>query len=480
MLHIYLAWAVFAFDLFVRLYFCLRIIQRRLPVGTTWAWLSLILFLPAIGTVLYLLIGEYRLGPRRRRRLAQSAHEVASLSSVAGQPGAIAALPEPARSVAKTAGGLFSAPLMTGNDIELLGGADAAFPRLIADIDAAKESLDMEFYIWSDGGRADLFGEALIRASQRGVRCRVLVDQMGSDRFLKGEMARRLKEGGVDLRAALPSGFLRSLIARPDLRVHRKIMVIDGTLAYTGSMNLADPIFFKREAHVGQWVDALCRLRGPAVQALSFVFLTDWSAETGQDFLTLQQSAPFRNSAQRGSTQIQCLPSGPAIKSAPIEEILILSLYCARQELILTTPYFVPSEALLYALTGAARRGVKTTLIVPAKVDSRLIQYAGRAFLQELAEAGVNVQLYNGGLLHTKSITIDGEVSLFGSLNMDPRSLRINFEITLSIYDKAFTQDLRALQKSYLDQASRLDLKSYQGRTHRLLEDVARLAEPLL
>jgi len=473
---------LFAVDFLLRAYFCIRIVQRRLPVGVSWAWISIILFLPVVGTLLYLNLGEYRLGRRRARRLHAADVAIRSLMGPAPAIDEESDLTESSKSFAKGIRALFNSELLDGNDVELLRDADAAFPRMLTDIEEAQVSCDMEFFIWSDGGRADLFGEALIRAAARGVRCRILVDQIGSAGFVRGPMAKKLRAAGVQLRAALPSGILRSLFARPDLRLHRKILVIDGTVGFTGSLNLADPRFFKSNAGVGHWVDALCRVGGPAVQSLAQVFLSDWCAETGEDFLAAENQLSDLNSATVGKAKIQCLPSGPAIRSSPIEEALIMAIYTARSELVFTTPYFVPSEALLYALMGAARRGVDVTLIVPKVVDSKLVQYASSAFMLDLVEIGVRVALFRDGLLHTKSITVDGEFSIFGSLNLDPRSLRINFEISLAIYDKIFTRELQSLQQDYVASSVLINLSSAQAQPawKRFREDLARLAGPLL
>lgn len=473
----------FTLDLLLRLFFGFRILRRKLPVGVAWAWLSLILFLPVFGTVLYGFLGEYRMGRRRLRRLRAATAAANDITAkFLATPEAEQSLPAAEASLARAADILFAAPVSGGNDIELLGSAEIAFPQMIADVSAARFSCDMEFYIWSDGGRADEFAEALLAAAARGVRCRVLLDQVGSARFLRGKMAERLRAGGVDLRAALPSGLLRSLFARPDLRIHRKILVVDGTVAYTGSLNLADPRYFKRGRGVGPWVDALCRVRGGAVKTLSLVFATDWSVETGLDPLEVAGRLRFHDGAVDRQARIQCLPSGPALKNSEIEEVLLMAIYAARKELVLTTPYFVPSESLLYALMSAARRGVRVVLIAPRRVDSRLTHYASRAFLKELIEAGVRVGLYKPGMLHTKSVTVDGKFSLFGSLNLDPRSLRINFEITLAIYDETFARSLGALQKGYLEDCVMLDDKfgERDGWIVGLKEDLARLAGPLL
>jgi cardiolipin synthase len=483
MSHLSFPTAFFFFEFILRVYLCYTVITRRLSVGVSWGWICLILFLPIIGTVTYLNLGEYRLGRRRTSRIkaVQAAIHRISAHFQKTTP-SIELLPETSKAFAKAAHGLFKSPLIPGNDIELLKGADETFPQLIADINAAKISCDLEFYIWSDGGRADEIAEALMRAAQRKVQIRLLVDQIGSAKFIKGKIAKRLIASGVDLCAALPSGLIRSLIRRPDLRVHRKIIVIDGSIAYTGSINLADPRLFKKSSGVGQWVDAFCRIQGPAVKALEIVFLSDWCVEKGIDFGPEERKFHLQDNSVRKTAQIQCLPSGPAIKNSTIEQTLITAIYSAKTKITLTTPYFVPNEQILYALIAAASKGIEVTLVVPNQVDSKLIQYASRAFLRDLAHAGVKIKFYNIGLLHTKSVTVDDEFCLFGSLNLDPRSLRINFEITLAIYEKKFVLNLENLQAEYIKNSLSLDLGSdyFTSGYRRFKEDLARLLGPIL
>lgn len=475
---------LFFADLVVRLIMSIRIVQRRPPVGVAWAWLSLLFFIPFGGTVLYLFLGESRLGPDRRRKIQSIYDQIWKLMRAQGKNPFLQTEfnEEPAQSISRVASSLFDIRPLRNNEIELLDGADPAFPRMIHDIDEARESIDMEFFIWSDGGRADEFGEALIRAAKRGVRVRVLVDRIGSSGFLKGPMCRRLHASGVEVREALPSGFFRSFISRPDLRVHRKNLVIDRAIGYTGSLNLADPIFFKREAGVGQWVDALCRVRGPVVRHLHLVFLSDWNAESA---ITPQMDLdhyPLPESTPPDSAIIQVLPSGPTLESTPIEELLISAISSAREEVVMTTPYFVPNESLQYALSSAARRGVKVILISPEKVDSRVTQYAARGYFKDLIAAGVHVALYRKGLLHTKSVVIDRSVTLFGSLNLDPRSLRINFEITIAVYDQLFAKKVREMQERYLADSLTFDVTALkeQSAFTAFLQNLARLAGPLL
>jgi cardiolipin synthase len=480
----WIADAVFLADWIIRLGLAVRVILRRLPVGTCLAWLMVILIFPFVGAVLYLTLGEYRLGRRRARRAA--AYREACRTQASEKPPKdgfdLATLGAEGASLARLAQSALGAPLLPGNRLQLLENADAAFPALIADIDRACSTCHLEFYIWSPGGRADEVGAALKRAVKRGVQCRVLVDGIGSKAFLKSDLARDLRQAGVQVAAALPPDLLRLLFVRPDLRMHRKIAVIDANVGYTGSLNLADPILFKQDAGVGQWVDALARVQGAAVDVLADIFREDWALETGETLKPLPPVDDAGREMPSGKAAVQVLPTGPEARVEAIEQVVLMAIYAARREVVLTTPYFVPSESLVYALLSAAARGVEVSLIVPAKIDSRMVHFASRAFQTDLLAAGVRVALFQGGLLHTKSITVDGQFSLFGSLNLDPRSLRLDFEITLAVYDAEFTADLRRLQQHYLDGSALLDLATCRDRSvlERLAEDSARLVGPLL
>lgn len=468
----------------IRFGLSVRVIMRRRPVGVTMAWLSLIYVFPFVGAFVYLLLGELRLGNRRAKR-AETIHgpyvawikEQHELYHVNWE-----GLSDESQSLSRLAEKISQIPAVPDNDLQLIDQWNEAFDLLLADIESAKRTIHMVFYIWSSGGRADEVVEALIRASARGVRCRVLVDDVGSKHFLKNEQVHRLRESGVALNAALPAGLLRMLFVRFDLRMHRKIVVIDGSIAYTGSLNLVDPRYFKQDAGVGQWVDAMVRVRGPAVEGLGITFLEDWELESEEGVENLQQIGDVHHLDACGETALQVIPSGPLNESSEIQDILLMAIYSARTELILTTPYFVPEDSLLTALTSAARRGVNVTLVVPAHVDSVLVRLASQAVKGDMLAAGIRVMLFNEGLLHTKSITIDGEISLFGSLNLDPRSLHLNFEITLAVYNRDFTSRLRDLQQSYIARSYSMDLEKWRKRTRftSFTENVARLVGPLL
>jgi cardiolipin synthase len=322
----------------------------------------------------------------------------------------------------------------------------------------------------------------LIRAETRGVRCRVLLDSVGSGAFLRSRLARRMRDNGIDVVEALPVGLVRSLFVRVDLRLHRKIVVIDGSIAFTGSLNLVDPQFFKQGSGVGEWVDAMVRVTGPAAKLLEMVFVWDWLIETGE---TIEGAIPANAGdlpASAGQAVTQVLPSGPGYRTGTIQQLLLTAMYSAQRELIMTTPYFVPDEAFIGALQAAAQRGVEVTLIVPYRIDSILVRYASRAYNDDLLRAGVRILRFRGGLLHTKSVVVDGETTLFGTVNLDLRSLRLNFEVTMIAYDASFGREVRDLQLRYAEQSEPMDLKRWRqrGRVGRFFENTAQLMSPLL
>ncbi len=471
-------------DYIIRIGLSLRVVMRRLPVGVSLAWLLIVLSAPIAGALVYLMFGELRLGHRRARWLMRihPFYEKWAAHLRARYPIAWTGETLEFQPFARLIESIVGMPVTPHNQLQLLSGAEPILRSILADIDRAEHFCNLEFYIWAEGGTADEVAEALLRAAQRGVTCRVLLDAVGSRPFLNSALAKRLREGGVQLKTALPVGLLRMLFARVDLRLHRKIVVIDWRVAYTGSLNMVDPRFFKQDSHVGQWIDAMVRVEGPAVECLGAVFAEDWYMETEGVVDDLTDEDRTRLAEPLGTSYTQAIPTGPLVANTAAQEMLLMAIYSAERELIMTTPYFVPDESILTALVTAARRGVAVTLILPARVDSLLVRLASQAHKDELLAAGVRIAQFDGGLLHTKSITVDGRASLFGSLNLDPRSLRLNFEITLAVYDERFTGQLRELQQSYLADAHFMTMDDIRCRSYpaRLAFNAARLLAPLL
>jgi cardiolipin synthase len=459
----------------------LRVLARRSPPGVSMAWLLMVLLVPVAGLVLYVMIGERRLGrrwieraeaertalARRFRRLAADAVLDPADTGPVGEP------------VARLAQSLGAIPVMRGHRIELLSDSDLILRTLIEDVDACRERCSLEFYIWHEGGRVDELIAALIRAAGRGVAVTALMDGLGSRPFLQRGAAEPMRAAGIDVVVVLPVSALRMAVARADLRNHRKLAVFDDRVAWTGSANLADPRHFKREAGVGQWVDAMVRIQGPSCALLGAISNAMAVLQAGP-MLRDERSADHGPVA--GPVALQAYPSGPGFAYQHVESVILTAIYAARRELVLTTPYFAPGESVVTALRSAASRGVDVVLLLPRQCDSRLVQQASASYFDELLSAGVRIQRFHGGLLHTKSMVIDRELSVFGTVNFDLRSFHLNFELSMLIYDRPFAEKLLALQRGYLQDCEPLDLDAWRARPfwRRMVENAAQLASPLL
>lgn len=481
-------------DLFIRIGLSVRVIMRRRSYGVSFAWLIVILLFPFLGAFIYLLFGENRLSERRSARIKESAahyqHWLETLDGrapVNWQDHNIEC--RPLHNLARRMTGL---PAMDGNHLELLEEPETFMTRIIEDIDNARSTCHLQFYIWEEGGRVDEVIHALYRAVERGVTCRLLLDAIGSRTFLASNSARQMMKAGIRVQEALPAGLIKVFFARIDIRNHRKIAVIDGSIAYTGSQNMADPKYFKQSAGVGNWVDVMVRITGPVVETLAGTFISDWFLETNteriesrtlnEDIDQVRSIADIHSPEECGHVAVQLVPSGPGFAHDAIHSLLLTTIYAARKQLILTTPYFIPDEALLTALESAACRGVDVSIITPDQNDSKLAEYAARARFDKLTEAGVSIYRFQGGLLHSKTITVDGDFALFGSVNLDMRSFWLNFETTLLIYDRDICSELQSLQLSYIASSQLLDIETFSQRSmfERFKENLVLLLGPLL
>ncbi|WP_395686271.1 cardiolipin synthase [Aestuariivirga sp.] len=463
-----------------------RVLLRRPARGVALAWLLLAVALPYLGALLYFLIGERRISRRRALRLANLQADFRRITAPHIAENAkllrIEDIAQSQQPLQKAGESLFGVPVIAGNRIQLISDTLGNLRSIAADIDAARESVLMEFYIWSEGGLISDVRDALIRAAKRGVTCLVLIDAMGAGRWWSSEEPAALRGAGVELRAALPVGLLHGLTSRTDLRLHRKIVVIDGGTAWTGSMNMVDPRFFKQDAGVGKWIDAMLRIEGPVAGLLACVMISDWLAEGGDDLEEVLAKTRIRPVSPVAAAPVQVLASGPGETGDSLLQIMLCLITAAHREVIITTPYFVPEDALVLALRGAAARGVRVVLVLPRHIDSLLVRHASRSYFDEILEAGGEILQFDGGLLHTKSITVDGEVALFGTANFDMRSLWLNYEVSLMLYDKRSVADLRELQASYMAAAQPVPFVEWPERPlgARLLESAMRLVSPLL
>ena len=481
-------------ELLVLFHFCLsvtialRVIYSRRTSSAALAWLTALFAFPILGVITYLLIGEPKLGRERAKRHAELLAFHDAFADRFLPPPCEPASETRFRQIARLIQGEARYVPTGGNQTRLLADTDAILRAFTADIHAAQHCCLLAFYIVEGSGRVEAVLEALMQAAERGVRCQLLADALGSSSFWRSPWPQRLRDAGVEVTEALPVGVLKSLWVRSDLRNHRKILVVDYRIAYTGSYNLVDPRLFKQNAGVGEWVDAVMRCEGPIAQELAAMFYGDWAVENDHNLsATLERlngyvdEMPPRAPASGGS-QLQVVPSQPGGDTALVYDVLCNALNVAQERVVISTPYFVPDEALLNTLIITARRGVEVVLILPRRVDSRLVRYASRAYYQPLLDAGVRLKMYDGGLLHTKAVVIDGRFALFGTVNMDMRSFYLNLELSLAVYTPETVAAIGALLDGYLKDSEAVSLKKWQQRrrVQRFIERCVRLVSPLL
>lgn len=467
----------------ITVFVILRILMKRAPVTDVIAWLLIIHLLPVIGLFIYAFLGERRLGTKRATQAVQTWQSISKWTEKLKERDDIFAtqispVAEPLFDLCKhkyQIGGI------KDNLLTLYKNAHDVIDKIVEDIDGAQKSVEMIFYIWSDKGKTIEVSQALIRAVKRGISCRIMLDSVGSNAFFRTEICRKMQKEGIVIIEALEVGLFRSLFRRIDLRQHRKLVIIDENISYTGSMNMVDPRFFKQNAGVGEWIDIMIRMVGPISFMMQMIYTFDWEMETDEHIIPSIPDKKFALDDKTGHV-LQVIASGPGTDDNMISQSLLTAIYSARTSIIMTTPYFVPSDELLHAICTAAERGIDVHIILPTKNDSTMVQWASRTFFSTLLEAGVKLHKFNGGLLHTKSVLIDDELSLVGTVNLDMRSLWLNFEITAVIDDKGFGKDLKQLQHEYMSQSTLLRLEDWKKRPiwHLVIERLFYFFAPLL
>jgi cardiolipin synthase len=447
--------------------------QRRTPAASR-TWLLLIFLLPWPGLVVYALFGRVHL-PRRRYEMQELASgRIREVQARLALPASRAALRPELQPVALLGQQLGDFAVSAGNHVELLTDYAGLIDRLIADLDATVQTAHLLFYILEDdesGRRVEL---ALGRAARRGVRCRVLMDAVGSKRGLRS-LGVRLQGQGVEVRPMMPVGFFRRNTARFDLRNHRKLVILDSRVGYTGSQNIVNPEFVP--SHPNE--ELMARLTGPVVAQLQAVFLADHYFESGQP---LDYQDLFPELAPAGSSPAQLIPSGPGYGRQNGQEFIVAMLYAARRRVVITTPYFVPDEPVLQAIRTATLRDVAVHLVVSMHANQLVTQFAQRSYYETLLAAGVQIHLYEPRFLHAKHLTVDDDIALLGSTNMDIRSFALNAEINLLIYDPEVVRQLQVVQERYFAHSQLLTAEEWNRRSlpQKVLQNSARLADALL
>ncbi len=461
------------------------------------AWLLLIMIQPYVGLFAFSLFGRTALGRRRHGRQQRADAAIRQAMSV---PEAVPE-PEPAGSMASTwVDGvvrlnqhLGALPMLAGNQLEFLPGYRATIAAMAHEVEAAESWVHVEFYITAWDEVTDPLLGAMARAAERGVEVRLLFDHLGS-RGLPSyrELLRRLGDTRIQWRAMLPIRPLQRRWRRPDLRNHRKLVVVDGLVGFAGSLNLTEPGYNKPKNHrLGrEWVELMVRVEGPAVAALNAVFAGDWYAETGEIAdLALPGPAQSVTPAATGSAPagqvvapVQVVPSGPGYPAENNLRMFNSLLYGARRRISITSPYFVPDESLLSAVTTAAQRGVAVELFVSEVSDQFMVGHAQASYYRALLEAGVVIYRYPAPyVLHAKHLTIDDDVAVIGSSNMDMRSFSLNYELSLMLRGVEPVTALRQIEDEYRRLSAPLGPEEWAQRPARLryVDNVMRLTAAL-
>lgn len=476
-------WAAFVFvvDMTIRLTAIMFVPPGRRPTSAM-AWLLLIFFLPVPGVLFFLLIGNPRL-PKKRRDMQTEVNSFLRDANDHLELGTF--LPNPPawfESIVGMNRELGALPLSGDNGARLISGYHDSIAQMTAAIRGAKRYVHVEFYILKADAATEDFFVALEEAIERGVAVRVLMDHWANlSKPLHRQTKERLTRIGADWHLLMPLRPLGRKFQRPDLRNHRKLLVVDGEVAFLGSQNLTDPSY-NVPANIRrglQWVDLMVRLDGPVVRSVDAVFLTDYYGETGEvpDGIDLSEQG-------RGSDDYDCqvVPSGPGFDNENNLHLFLSLLYAAQDKAIMVSPYFVPDEALLRAVSGASARGVQVDLFVSASGDQALVFHAQRSYYETLLRAGVNIWLYKAPyILHTKSLSIDDETAVIGSSNMDMRSFGLNSEVSLLVRGSEFVDELREVEQIYRDNSKLLTLEEWskQPLRSRALDNIARLTSAL-
>jgi len=450
------------------------IMQKREPAATL-AWVFSLVFLPYLGFLIF-----YFFGPRKvrrsetRRRGSYEAIRKAFAPEVAqGTAESPHDLSVQLTQLVQTATGM---PLSTCDSIKLLVNGSPKYDAVITDINSARKHVHLEYYIYAGDRTGTLIRDALVEALGRGVQVRLLMDGAGS-LGIKEEFLQPLRAAGAEIAVFHP--LLRGMPRlRPllNFRSHRKIAVIDGRVGYTGGINVTDdendrlnPEKYFRDLHT--------RLEGQAVAWMQRIFLEDWHYASGR---TPKGEALFPHMTA-GGCAVQLIPSGPDNTFEPIHRACLAAIHVADRRVWLSTPYFVPTTAALYALTSAAMRGLDTRVMIPKKSDSHLVDLAARSYFEPLLKAGVRVFEYQPRMLHTKALLVDEAFAILGSANFDNRSFATNFEMSIAVHEAHIAKELERVW--YEDQADSMEVKKDRPRAsfpRRLGEAVARLASPLL
>lgn len=460
----------------------IAVLRRPREPRAMLAWVLALLFVPVVGLLLFILIGEPRVRRTRRRRrrrrvrIRQVMRNLKAEDKV-GTGGKVAYNPD--RTIAsfmKLATRIGGLPPLRGNDVVVHHDADRMFLEMSLAIQSAVSHIHMEYYIFQPDETGHRIRDLLVERARQGVKVRLLLDFVGCWKLFDSFL-RPMREAGVEVVFFMPWLPWRGS-RRLNFRNHRKIVVIDGRIGFTGSQNIGDE--YRGRWRPGlQWRDTHIHITGPSVHHLQEVFIEDWVFASRRE-IDGDIESYFPPVDVSNDHLVQVVPSGPDRETNILHHLLLGAIGSARETISLATPYFVPDAAVVISLQTAAYRGVKVRLLIPSQTEHKLVLWAGRSFYNELRRAGVEIYEYDQGMLHSKVLVIDDVCAVVGSANFDERSLRLNFELSIMLYEPRLAGLLYSDFEKLIGRAKRIAARRRFGLIEGLKLGLARLVSPLL
>lgn len=471
---------IFALDVTLSMVASAHVVLHKRDTRSSIGWVGIIWLAPLFGTVLYILFGVNRISRRAQTLRAGQPRPPSSRGLIVRSEEQLeAAIGEPAQrmaSVATLVGKLTQWPLLAGNHAIPLADGGEAYPAMLGAIDSAKSSLTLTTYIFDYDASGIQFIEALCRAKERGVEVRVIVDGVGR-RYSWRSVLRPLRNAGIRAVEFLPT-FVPGHFRYANLRSHRKIMVVDGEIGFTGGMNIRHGNTLEKECR-HPIRDLHFRVEGPVVGQLQEIFALDWAFCTGE---VLSGPLWFPPLAPKGQMLARGVPDGPDEGDDKLLFTMLAALACARESVTIVTPYFIPDDALITALNICAMRGVEVNIVVPKQNNLLLIQWAMTPVLRMVMDSGCRVWQSPPPFDHSKLMVVDGVWSFIGSANWDQRSLQLNFEFNVEVYDAAFACALEAIARRKMDEGVQLTAEEIDAQPiwRQIRNGIARLGSPYL
>jgi cardiolipin synthase len=459
---------------------CLRILYDTVSTSKTFAYLLITLLLPGLGMIIYFAVGaNYRKNKLYSKKIVRDStllKEIRSKVELESEKVWNTGEAE-VKSHKKLARLLVNdnSPLTGHNAVKLLLNGENKFPEVLAVLESAKHHIHIEYYLFEDDSIGNQIKDVLIRKAAEGVKIRFIYDDFGS-RSIRKTLVPELVAAGIEAFPFYKIWFI-ALSNRTNYRNHRKIIVVDGCTAFIGGINVSDR--YVNPTKGVYWRDTHLRIDGPGIFYLQYLFICDWNFSAGQQ-LKLQDN--FFCTTKKGNAIVQMAASGPDSDTPTILFSLLETIAMAQEEILITSPYFIPGESVLDALNMALLSGVKVKLLVPDKSDSVIVNAAARSYYGSILEQGAEIYLYQKGFVHAKTLVADGQLAIIGTANMDHRSFELNFEVNAMVYEPELAGQLRDAFYDDIKNAKKINANTWKKRTlfRQLPERVARLFSPLL